>query len=144
MSWLKSCLCNSGTEPWQDKQSKTKKKGGEKQVFKNQSFVTKAQFLSILSYLGLNTKREHLRKTQVLSVCVLRCFSCIQLLVTLWPVAHQASLSMRFSKQYWSGLLFPPPGNLPNPGIEPMSPAFQADSWFFTTEPPGKPQLLSG
>ena len=44
-------------------------------------------------------------------------------------VAHQAPLSMGFPRQeYWSGLLFPSPGNLPNQGIEPMSPAWQADS----------------
>ena len=47
-------------------------------------------------------------------------------LVTPWTVACQAPLSMGFSRQeYWSGLLFPPPGNLPNPGIEPRSPALQ-------------------
>ena len=47
---------------------------------------------------------------------------------------------MEFPRQeYWCGLPFPPPGDLPNPGIEPMSPALEAD--FFTTEPPGKPQL---
>ena len=45
-----------------------------------------------------------------------------------WTVAHQAPLSMRFSRQeYWSGLPFPSPGDLPNPGIEPKSPALQAD-----------------
>ena len=44
-------------------------------------------------------------------------------LVTLWPVAYQASRSMGFSRQeYWSGLLFPSPGDLPDPGIEPRSP----------------------
>ena len=44
-------------------------------------------------------------------------------------VVHQAPLSMRFSRQgYWSGLPFPSPGNLPNPGIKPRSPALQADS----------------
>ena len=44
-------------------------------------------------------------------------------------VAHQASLSMGFSRQeYWSGLLFPSPKDIPNPGIEPWSPALQADS----------------
>ena len=49
--------------------------------------------------------------------------------VTLWTVARQASLSMGFSRQeYWSGLPFPSPGDLPNPGIEPTSPAWQADS----------------
>ena len=50
-------------------------------------------------------------------------------LVTPWTVAHQAPLSMGFSRQeYWSGFLFPFPGDLPNPGIEPKSPALQADS----------------
>ena len=45
----------------------------------------------------------------------------VQLFVTLWTVAHQAHLSMEFSKQYWSGLPCPPPGDLPNPGIKPVS-----------------------
>ena len=49
----------------------------------------------------------------------------------------QAPLSKGFSRQeYWSGLPFPPPGDLPNPGIEPRSPALQADSLL--SEPPGK------
>ena len=50
-------------------------------------------------------------------------------LATPWTVAHQAPLSMGFSRQeYWSGLPFPSPGDLPNPGIEPGSPALQADA----------------
>ena len=50
--------------------------------------------------------------------------SRVRLFVTLWIVAHQAPLSMGFSRQeYWSGLLCPPPGDLPDPGIEPVSPA---------------------
>ena len=50
-------------------------------------------------------------------------------LATPWTVAHQAPLSMGFSRQeYWSGLPFPSPGDLHNPGIEPKSPALQADS----------------
>ena len=58
-------------------------------------------------------------------------FSCVQLFVTPWTVAHQAPLPMEFSRQYWSGLPFPSPGDLPDPEIEPMSPeapALQADS----------------
>ena len=52
-----------------------------------------------------------------------------QLFVTPWTAAHQASLSLRFSRQrYWSGLPFPSPGALPNPGIKPRSPALQAES----------------
>ena len=64
--------------------------------------------------------------------------SCARLFATPWTAAHQAPLSMRFSKQgYWSGLPFPSPGYLPNPGIEPGSPALQADSLL--TELQGKP-----
>ena len=61
--------------------------------------------------------------------------------LTLWTVAYQTSLSMAFSRQeYWSGLSFPPPGDLPNPRIEPRSPVSHAFSGrFFTTETPGKP-----
>jgi len=56
--------------------------------------------------------------------------------VTPWTVACQAPQSMGFSRQeYWSGLPFPSSGDLPNPGIKPASPAWQADSLLF--EPPG-------
>ena len=60
---------------------------------------------------------------------------------TLWMVAHQAPPFIRFSRQeYWSGLPFPSPGDLPDPGIEPTSPVFPALAGrFFTTAPPGKP-----
>ena len=55
-------------------------------------------------------------------VCMLSHFSHVRLFETLWTVAHQGPLSMGFSRQeYWSGLPCPPPGNLPDPGIEPMS-----------------------
>ena len=67
--------------------------------------------------------------------------SCVQLFATPWNVAHQAPPSMGFSRQeYWSGLPFPSPGDLPDPGIEPRSPALQADA--LTSEPTGKPILL--
>ena len=55
-----------------------------------------------------------------------------------WTVAYQAPPSMGLSRQeYWSGLPFPSPGHLPNPGIEPRSPTLEADA--LTSEPPGKP-----
>ena len=58
---------------------------------------------------------------------------------TPWTVADQAPLSMEFSRQeYWSGLLFPSPGDLPYPGIEPRSPTLQADPLI--SEPPGRPR----
>ena len=66
-------------------------------------------------------------------------FSHVQLFVTPWTVAHQDPLSMGFSRQeYWSGLPFPSPGDLPDPGIEPRSPTLQSDA--LTSEPPGKPR----
>ena len=58
--------------------------------------------------------------------------------MTPWTIAYQASPSMGFSRQEcWSGLPFPSPGDLPDPGIEPRSPALQADT--LPSEPPGKP-----
>ena len=61
-------------------------------------------------------------------------------LATPWTVAHQAPLSMGFSRQeYWNGLPFPSPGDLPDPGIEPGSPALQADDLL--TEVWGKPYI---
>ena len=72
--------------------------------------------------------------------------SRVQLCGTPWTVAHQAPLSMEFSRQeYWSGLLFPLPGDLSSPGKEPlspMSPVLQAVS--LPTEPLGKPRLKTG
>ena len=61
---------------------------------------------------------------------------------TPWTVAHLAPLSLGFSRQeYWRGLPFSSPGHLPNPGIEPRSPAVQAD--FLLSELPGKPKTTS-
>ena len=67
--------------------------------------------------------------------------SRVRLFATPRTVAHQAPLSMGFSRQeYWSGLPFPSPGDLPDPGIEPRSPALQA---ALTSEPQGKPMAES-
>ena len=64
--------------------------------------------------------------------------SRVRLFATPWTVAYQAPLSMGFSRQeYWSGLPFPSPGDLPHPGVELESPALQADSLL--SEPPGNP-----
>ena len=71
------------------------------------------------------------------------CLVVSDFFATSWIVAHQAPLSMEFSnQQYWSGLPFPPPGDLLEPGIEPGSPALA--SGFITTEPLGKPSHVSG
>ena len=64
-------------------------------------------------------------------------------LVTLWTVAHQAPLSMAFPRQeYWSGFPFPSLGHLPDPGIEPVSPAIT--DGFFIAEPLGSPNTGRG
>ena len=68
-------------------------------------------------------------------------FSRIQLFATPWTVAYQAPPSMEFSRQeYWSGLPFLSPGDLPNPGFEPRSPALQADTLL--SKPPRKPSKV--
>ena len=67
--------------------------------------------------------------------------SHVRLFAIPWTISYQAPPSMKFSRQeYWSGLPFPSPGDLPNPGIEPRSPALQADG--LPSEPPGKPHML--
>ena len=72
----------------------------------------------------------------------MKLLSRVWLFVTPWTVAHQAPPSMEFSRQeYWSGLPFPSPGDLPDPGIEPRSPASQANT--LTSEPVLKPHVIS-
>ena len=67
----------------------------------------------------------------------MKSLSRVRLFATLWTVAYQASLFMGFSRQeYWSGLPFPSPGDLPDLGIKPGSPVLEADA--LTSEPPGK------
>jgi len=78
--------------------------------------------------------------TWCVHACMLSCFSHVRLFVTVWTIAHQAPLSMGFSRQeYWTGLSCPPQRDLPNPGIEPRSPLLQEDS--LPSEPPGKTHL---
>ena len=85
---------------------------------------------------------EFLETTTLSIGSALRCASSrsrAQLFETPRTVACQASLSMGFSRQeYWSGLPYPPPRDLPNPGIEPRSPSLQVDS--LPSKPPGKPE----
>ena len=82
----------------------------------------------------------------LLNVCVCgstrtQLLSHVLLFATPWAIARQFPLSVEFSRQeYWSGLPLPPPGDLPDPGIEPISPALSGE--FFTIESPGKPNLV--
>ena len=96
-------------------------------------------FPSRYSYLlWQDPSKGHLGSPAFADVCA-KSLSHVQCFVTLWTVAHQAPLSIGFSRQeYWSGFSCPPSGDFPNPGIKPRSPALQADSLL--SEPPGKPQ----
>ena len=92
------------------------------------------------SFLPLHQKHPMSPASPIEEVCVCVCVSHSVASDSFQPrtVAHQAPLSVEFSRQeYWSGLPFPSPGDLPDPGIEPGSPALQTDSLL--SEPPGKP-----
>ena len=78
-------------------------------------------------------------QSQRMSKIKVKSLSCVQLFATPWTITYQTPLSMGFSKQeYWSGFPFLSPGDLPDPGIKPRSPALQADA--LPSEPPGKPK----
>ena len=83
----------------------------------------------------------HTRTITYTTVLNVKSLSHVQLFVTPWTVTYQVPLSIGFSRQkYWSGLPFPPPGDLPNPGVEPRPPTLQADALL--SEPPGKPHTI--
>ena len=72
---------------------------------------------------------------------MLSCYSPVKLFSILWTVVCQAPLSMGFSwQEYWSGLQFCPPGDLPNPGIKAVSPELQMD--YLPSKPLGKPKTV--
>ena len=76
-------------------------------------------------------------KTMGIKTREVKSLSRVRLFATPWTVAYQAPPSLGFSTQeYWNGLPFPSPGDLPNPGIEPGSPVLQADA--LPSKPPGK------
>ena len=113
-------------------------------------YIVKAMVFLVVMYgceSGTIKKAEWTKCRSCLCVCMCVCVCCgVSHLVvsdsaTLWTVVCQAFLSMGFPRQeYWSGGPFPPPGDLPNPGTEPVSsvsPALQADSLH--TRPSGKP-----
>ena len=95
----------------------------------------KEHFEEISIVLILFKRRIEIQTYVDTACCMLIRFSHGRLFATLWTVSHQAPLSVGFCRQeYWSGLPCPPPGDLPNPGIEPMSlmsPALAVG--FFTT-----------
>ena len=94
-------------------------------------------YLPLAFFFHLNCVRA-----KSMHICVSVSRSVVSDFVTPWTVACQAPPSMGFSRQeYWSGLSFPSPGDLPNPGIKSASPALQADS--LPVEPLGKPSFTS-
>ena len=116
-------------------------------------WVNKRRLCSSSSCLTLHTRPESLETRAVrcsrlvcVCVCVRVCvcathFSRVRVLASPGTVAHQAPLYTWFSRQeHWSRLPFPSPGDLPDPGLEPRSPALQVDS--LPAEPPGKPRLF--
>ena len=99
------------------------------------TFVFQSPIMKRTSFLGVSSNRS-CRSSRVLLL------SRVQLFVTPWTVAYKALLFIGFSRQeYWSGLPFLSPGDLPNPGIKPRSPALQAD--VLPSKPPGKRQSHS-
>ena len=107
--------------------------------FPKRSNNVKCRHPSAFGHTGIiNTM---LRLILVMCACMFCCFSHARLFATLWAVACQAPLSLGFSRQeYWRGCHALLQGELPDPGIKPMSPASPAlTGGFFTTEPPGKP-----
>ena len=91
---------------------------------------------------GTSTSRIHWMMKFFQVKVKTKSLSRVRLFATPWTVAHQAPPSMGFSRQeYWSGLPFPSPGDLPDPGIKPRSPTLQADA--LTSEPPGKPTFCN-
>ena len=82
------------------------------------------QIRSLPSRSSWSKEETDKKQARYMETQVVKSLSCVWLFVTPWTVAHQIPPSMEFSRQeYWSGLPFPSPGDLPNPGIEPRSPA---------------------
>ena len=94
------------------------------------ALLSKSLIQFFCSWVGLCSLPVSESENEVAQLCPTLCDP--------WTVAHQAPPSMGFSRQeYWSGLPFSSPGDLPDPGIEPSSPTLQAD--YLLSEPPGKP-----
>jgi len=106
----------------------------------NWDYIKLLQFLCIRGH-NQQSERQPIEWEKIFAIhnwVKVKLLSRVRLFATLWTVAYQAFPSMGFSRQeYWSGLPFPSPGNLPDPRIEPRSPALETHA--LTSEPPGKP-----
>ena len=102
----------------------------------NSTIFTKKQLSHILNNNGFIHLIVYYLLISIIPISEVKSLSRVQLFATPWSVAHQAPPSMEFSRQEeWSGLSFPSPGDLPDPGIEPRSPALLADT--LPSVPPG-------
>ena len=99
-------------------------------------FKSSIVYMSVLNSLTISDfDPSPLASISLFSIVKVKSLSRVRLFVTPWTVAYQAPPSMGFSRQEcWSGLPFPSPGDLPNPGIEPGSPTLQANA--LPSEPP--------
>ena len=119
LTWLMWALCSNFTDKL------------VKYIFPHEIF---RYTLSII-YIR-HTYESELMKVKVKSLIRVRLF------VTPWTIAHEAPPSMEFSRQaYWSRLPFPSPGDLPDPGIKPLSPTLRTDA--LPSEPPGNPSIYT-
>ena len=113
---------------------------GRDRIFYSLSVVSLTSVMELSLWLAFNTYllNERMRGIFVPECVYVLVLSSVWLFATPWTLARQAPLSMRFSRwEYWSGQPFPSPGVLSNPGVEPGSPALQADS--LPSVPPGTP-----
>ena len=105
-------------------------------------FFTFTRLLVLKSLVNFHSCPENPMNSMNSMCSEVKSLSCVRLFATPWTVAHQAPLSMGFSRQdYWSGLPFSPLGDLPDPGIKSGSPALQGDSSLLS-KPPGKPNKI--
>ena len=114
-------------------------------LYKFVFFIIKKVFLIIINvsllFLQLTLSLHHTKKKEE-DFPIPKPMDCKHMsdFYTPWTVTHQALLSTGFPRQFWSGLPFLSPGDLPDPGVKPWSPELAGR--FFITEPPGKPQIF--
>ena len=98
---------------------------------------------SLFPFLSCIVSALLLKSSFLRSKVKVKSLSCVQLFATPWTVAYKVPPSMEFSRQeHWSGLPFPSPGHLPDPGVEPVSPALQADAFTCLSHQGSPSQVL--
>ena len=107
------------------------------------SFILCSKISKIISLKKIKKQKQQKTVTAQRKKVKVKLFSCVQLSGTPWTVAYQAFPSMGFSRQqFWSGLSFPSPGDLPDPGIKPRSLALQKDALPWANQHPDLKRAL--